>query len=152
MVDTVPTLVDPAALADSIQSTEAVLTTVFITHSHLDHYLGAAKLLERFPDARVIATEATVRHIENEVRSGAERATYAAMFMDELPSTVIVPEVIQGDRLELEGHDDAYLEQADRLLAENPSAAEFVEQILKLDLTRLITSTLRYGAAAPGLR
>ena len=45
----------------------------------------------------------------------------------------------------------AYLEQADRLLAENPGADEFVEQMLKLNPTRLNVSTLRYGAAALGL-
>lgn len=236
LVDTVPTRVDSAALADWIESTDTVLTTIFITHGHLDHYLGAATLLERFPAARVVATEATVRHIENEVQSGAERATYAAMFVDELVSTVIVPEVLAGDRLELEGHDltvvatgqsdhvdssylhlpeleavivgdiayndvhcalmgsdhdkrrewiatleevrarnpeivvaahrragapddvrvlsdtIAYLEQADQLLAEDPSAAEFVAQMLALNPTRVNTATLLFGAATLGLR
>ncbi|MEW5808889.1 MAG: MBL fold metallo-hydrolase [Actinomycetota bacterium] len=236
LVDAVPTLVDAHALADWIESASTALTTVFITHGHLDHYLGATTLLERFPGVRVVATGATVRHIENEVRSGVERATYAAMFVDELPTTVIVPEVLATDRIGLEGHDvlvvatgqsdhvdssyihlpeleavivgdiayndvhcalmgsdhekrrqwiatlervqarhpkivvaahrrdgspdDArvlsdtitYLEQADRLLAEDPGAAEFVEQMLTLNPTRLNTSTLLYGAAALGLR
>ncbi|MDA2892393.1 MBL fold metallo-hydrolase [Mycolicibacterium sp. BiH015] len=235
LVDTLPTLVDSQALADWIELTGTVLTTIFITHSHLDHYLGGATLLVRFPGARVVATEATVRHIENEVSSGAERATYAAMFVDELVSTVIVPEVLEGDRIELEGHDllvvatgqsdhvdssylhlpeldavivgdiayndvhcalmgtdhearrqwigtiekvqarhpkivvaahrregapedarvlsdtIAYLEQADRLLAEGASAGEFVERMSQLNPTRLNVSTLMYGAVALGL-
>lgn len=235
LVDTLPTLVDSHELADWIETTDTVLTTIFVTHAHLDHYLGAATLLERFPSARFVATEATVRQIEHEMRSGDERATYAAMFVDELVSTVIVPEILAADRIELEGHDllvvatgqsdhvdssylhlpeldavivgdiayndvhcalmgsdqkkrrqwigtleevrtrqpkivvaahrregapddgrvlsdtIAYLEQAYRLLAENPGADEFVEQMLKLNPTRLNVSTLLYGAAALGL-
>jgi glyoxylase-like metal-dependent hydrolase (beta-lactamase superfamily II) len=236
LVDTVPTLVDSEALTDWIEATGTALTTIYITHSHLDHYLGAATLLERFPDVRVVATEATVRHIENEMESGAERAQYSAMFVDELGSTVVVPEVLQEERLELEGHDViavatgqsdhvdssyihlpeleavivgdiayndvhcalmgsnhdtrrewidtlsevqalhpkiviaahrrtdapndaqvlsdtiAYIEEADQLLAENPSAAYFVEHMLKSNPTRLNTATLLYGAAALGLQ
>ena len=236
LVDTVPTLVDSIALADWIEATGTELTTIFVTHGHFDHYLGAATLLERFPGAQVVATEATVRHIENEMESGAERAMYSAMFIDELASTVVVPEVLQGDRLELEGHeviavatgqsdhvdssyvhvpelaavivgdiayndvhcallekdpekrrqwidtlrevqalqpkivvaahrradapDDAhvlsdtiaYLEEADRLLAGNPGAAHFVEQMLKSHPTRLNTATVLFGAAVLGLK
>jgi glyoxylase-like metal-dependent hydrolase (beta-lactamase superfamily II) len=236
LADTVPTFADSIALADWIEASDRVLTTIYITHGHIDHYLGAATLLERFPDVRVVATEATVRHIENEMESGAERATYSAMFVDELASTIVVPEILQGRRLELEGHDViavatgqsdhvdssylhlpeleavivgdiayndvhcalmdsdhdkrrewidtlnevqalhpkivvaahrrtnapddarvlcdtiAYIEEADQLLAGNPSAAHFVEQMLKSNPTRINTATLLYGAAALGLQ
>lgn len=105
LVDTVPTLEDSELLAEWIEATGTVLTTIYITHGHIDHYLGAAPLLERFPEARLVATEPTVRDIENEVASGTDRALYSAMFVDEVVSTVVVPEVLQGDRLELEGHE-----------------------------------------------
>lgn len=32
------------------------LTTTYITQGHIDHFAGLAVLLERFPDARTIAT------------------------------------------------------------------------------------------------
>lgn len=236
LVDTVPTLEDSNALADWIEATGTVLTTIYITHGHIDHYLGAAPLLERFPDARMVATEPTVRDIENEVASGTDRAIYSAMFVDEVVSTVIVPEALQGDRLELEGHEVivvatgqsdhadssyihlpelaavivgdiayndvhcalmetdhakrlkwietlreiqalhpkivvaahrradapndaqvlsdtvAYLEDADRLLEGNPGAADFVEQMLTSNPTRLNTGTVLFGSAVLGLK
>ena len=43
-------------LADRIESRERQLRYVFLTHAHLDHSQGAGILLERFPDARFIAT------------------------------------------------------------------------------------------------
>lgn len=236
LVDTLPTLADSHGLADWIEAAGVELTTIFITHGHLDHYLGAATLLERFNGTRVVATEATARHVLDEMKTGAERASYAAMFFDELVETVVAPEPLRADRLPLEGHEVivvaagqsdhvdssylhlpeletvvvgdiayndvhcalmetdhekrckwiatllevqalqpktvvaahrregasdgpevlsdtiAYIEEADRLLAGDPSAADFVEQMLKSNPTRLNTATLYFGAAVLGLR
>lgn len=237
LVDTLPTLADSIALADWIEATGTLLTTIYITHAHVDHYLGTATLLERFPDARVVATEATVRHIEAEMQSGAERARYSAMFVDELVSTIVVPEVLQEDRLELGRNHEAivvatgqsdhvdssyvhlpelgavivgdiaynevhcalmetdhkkrrqwidtlrelqdlrpkivlaahrredspndanvladtitYIDEVDRLLATDPSAADFVAQVVNANPTRLNTATVVFGAAVLGLK
>jgi glyoxylase-like metal-dependent hydrolase (beta-lactamase superfamily II) len=235
LVDTVPTRVDSEALGDWIAATGLELTTIFITHAHLDHYLGAAPLLNRFPHARLVATAATARHIADENTTNAEREVYAAMFVDELVSTVVVPQALTSDRLELEGHEViavtagrsdhadssyvhlpglsavivgdiayndvhcalmgtdrsqrrawietirqvqarrphivvashrradapndarvlsdtiAYLDECDRLLDDNPTAADFVRQVLTSHPTRLNVSTLLYGVAALGL-
>lgn len=105
LVDTVHTLRDSDALADWIQNSGKSLTTVFVTHGHFDHCFGAASLLKRFPDARLIATEAMVRHIGNEAASGVERAVYSTMFVDELVPEVVVPEVLAADRIDLEGYE-----------------------------------------------
>ena len=75
-------------LAEWIEASGKVLTTVYITHGHLDHFLGTSTLLERFPSARVAATEATARLIKAEVESGRDRATYAPLFADEIGSRV----------------------------------------------------------------
>lgn len=236
LVDTLPTVVDSTALADWIESSGRDLTTIYITHGHLDHYLGAAALLERFPGARLVATEATARHIAREVESGTERAMYSTMFVDALVATIAVPELLRDDHIELEGHEVlavatgqsdhtdssyvhvpelaavvvgdiayndvhpalmgsdhatrqrwidtlrdvqalhprivvaahrrpdapndaralsdtiAYLEEADRALAANSTAAGFVEQMLASGPVRLNASTLMFGAAALGLR
>ncbi|WP_405512555.1 MBL fold metallo-hydrolase [Streptomyces canus] len=66
LVDTVPTVEDAQKLADWIEASGKELTTIYITHGHFDHFLGSSTLLDRFPQARVVATEATVRLIEAE--------------------------------------------------------------------------------------
>ena len=105
LVDTVPTLEDANKLADWITASGKNLTTIYITHGHIDHFLGTATLLERFPRARVVATEATVRLIKGEAESGIERATYAPLFVSKIGSTVVIPEVLSNNRLLLEGHE-----------------------------------------------
>ena len=105
LVDTVPTARDSTTLADWIEATGRQLTTIYVTHGHVDHYLGAAPLLQRFPSARLLATAPTIRDIESEADSGADRATYSAMFVDEVVAEVVVPELLEGNRLELEDED-----------------------------------------------
>ena len=236
LVDTVATLDDANKLADWIAASGKNLTTIYITHGHIDHYLGTATLLERFPRARVVATEATVRLIKEELASGVQRATYSPFFVDKIGSTIVVPEVLTGNRLLLEGHeilavtagqsdvsdssyvyvpelaavivgdiayngvhptlvtsthqarldwiktltviqalkpriviaahrnpaapDDAkvladtitYLQDADRLLAKNLTAQQFIEQMLAAHPDRLNITTLIFSTAMQGLR
>ncbi|MBT2597528.1 MBL fold metallo-hydrolase [Arthrobacter sp. ISL-72] len=105
LVDTVPGIDDSAELADWIEASGRELTTIFITHGHIDHFLGAAELLKRFPEARLVATEATARLIASEAETGQQRALYSQIFVEEIGSEVVVPEALVGGRLELEGHD-----------------------------------------------
>jgi glyoxylase-like metal-dependent hydrolase (beta-lactamase superfamily II) len=104
LVDTLPTIADSRQLADRIAASGQELTTIYLTHAHVDHYLGTATLLERFPRAKVVATGATVRLIGEEARTGKDRAAYAPLFVDEIGSVVVVPAVLTDHRIELEGH------------------------------------------------
>lgn len=105
LVDTLPTVVDSLQLADWIAASGKELTTIYITHAHIDHFLGTATLLERFPRARVVATEATVRLIVEESETGKDRGTYGPLFADEIGSVIVVPEVLTDHRIDLEGHE-----------------------------------------------
>jgi glyoxylase-like metal-dependent hydrolase (beta-lactamase superfamily II) len=58
---------DVRALGDMIERTGKRLTTIFITHGHLDHFLGIGRLMQRFPDARPVATPAVVADIKASV-------------------------------------------------------------------------------------
>ncbi|MEU1443991.1 MBL fold metallo-hydrolase [Streptomyces mirabilis] len=236
LVDTVPTVEDALKLADWVEARGKELTTIYITHGHFDHFLGTSTLLDRFPRARVVATEATVRLVEAEVESGHDRKLYGQMFVDEIGSTVVVPEALTDLRLDLEGHevvavptgrsdvDDssyvyvpslsavvvgdiayndvhptlvtsdhqkrlawiqtlsqiqdlkpeivvaahqrpdavnnaqvladtiAYIQDADRSLEGEPTAAQFIEHMLEAHPTRLNPTTVIYSAAALGLK
>lgn len=105
LVDTLPTVVDSRQLADWIAASGRDLTTIYITHAHIDHFLGTATLLERFPRARVVATEATVGLIVEESETGKDRDTYGPLFADEIGSVIVVPEVLTDHRIDLEGHE-----------------------------------------------
>src|SRR6201985_3112539 len=60
LVDTLTTVAEAEALADWVALHHRNLTTIYITHGHIDHYAGLSVLLQRFPDARAIATPKSV--------------------------------------------------------------------------------------------
>src|SRR5262249_7154487 len=49
------------ALADWVAAKGKNLTTIYITHGHGDHWFGVGTLLERFPNARAVATPNVVK-------------------------------------------------------------------------------------------
>jgi glyoxylase-like metal-dependent hydrolase (beta-lactamase superfamily II) len=49
------------------------METIYITHSHFDHFYGLSILLDRFPGARAIATPKTVNAMQMSFTPTAER-------------------------------------------------------------------------------
>jgi glyoxylase-like metal-dependent hydrolase (beta-lactamase superfamily II) len=68
LVDTLETVPEATALADWIALHQRKLTTIYITHGDADHFLGLPVLLDRFPDARAMAT-ARVTPVRSPARS-----------------------------------------------------------------------------------
>ena len=52
LVDTLATHDQVDALADWIDTKERRLSRIYITHGHGDHWLGLARLIQRFPEAQ----------------------------------------------------------------------------------------------------
>jgi glyoxylase-like metal-dependent hydrolase (beta-lactamase superfamily II) len=61
LVDAYMTTKQANTLADWVASKGKNLTTIYITHGHGDHWFGVGTILERFPNAGVVATPNTVR-------------------------------------------------------------------------------------------
>ena len=102
LVDTLETVPEASALADWIALHRRQLTTIYITHGHADHFLGLPVLLDRFPDARAVATAATVERMRSDTPQApnAARARYPGQIAD----TIAVPEPLDDGHFELEGH------------------------------------------------
>jgi glyoxylase-like metal-dependent hydrolase (beta-lactamase superfamily II) len=67
LVDALLTMGEGRALADWVSASGRNLTTIYITHGHGDHYFGAPAVLERFPMARMVATESVVDRMREQV-------------------------------------------------------------------------------------
>src|SRR5258706_8735087 len=61
LVDASMTVKQANALADWVAAKGKNLTTIYITHGHGDHWFGIGTLLERFPNARAVATPNVVK-------------------------------------------------------------------------------------------
>ncbi len=60
LIDAQFTLGDAKKLAETVKASGKKLTTVYVTHSHPDHYFGFGPLKEAFPEAKLVALPATI--------------------------------------------------------------------------------------------
>jgi glyoxylase-like metal-dependent hydrolase (beta-lactamase superfamily II) len=113
LVDALCTVREATALADWVALHDRKLTTIYITHGHFDHWLGLSVLLERFPQARAVATAGTVQLMRAAVQQSDR---YRALLPDQVPDKLALAEPLAAPQFELErlplqvietGHTDA---------------------------------------------
>jgi glyoxylase-like metal-dependent hydrolase (beta-lactamase superfamily II) len=107
LVDTLTTADEAEALARWVELHHRNLTTIYVTHMHIDHYGGLSVLQRHFPDARAIATPASVELMP---KRPEELAMYRK-FLPGLPAAITVPEPYDKDAFTLEGHELHIIEQ-----------------------------------------
>jgi len=98
------TLEDGRKLAAAIQATGKRLTTVYVSQSDPDYYFSLAPIRAAFPDARIIAAEATVAAIKANVEK--KLAAWGPKLKDNGPqmlADVVVPTPSNEAQLQLEG-------------------------------------------------
>ena len=88
-------------LVKRIHQSGKTLTTVYISHGDPDYYFGLQAITEAFPKAKVLATAQTVAHIKQ--TKDSKLAYWGPQMGDGAPGKLIVPQVLEGNRLELEG-------------------------------------------------
>lgn len=84
-----------------IKESGKTLTTVYISHSDPDFYFGLETVQAAFPAARIVATSHTVKAIKGNMDK--KLAHWGPIMKDNAPKTLVVPEVLKGERLVLEG-------------------------------------------------
>ena len=112
LVDALTTVAEAEALASWVALHHRNLTTIYITHGHIDHFAGLSVLLQRFPDARAIATPKSVALMQKQI---TRLSSYRKLWPSELPATIALPEPFEHDALELEGHELRNLSDFGRL-------------------------------------
>lgn len=101
LIDAQFSTVDAAKLVELIKSSGKRLTTIYISHGDPDFYFGLETLKAAFPEAEIVATPQTVAYIRKTYEG--KLAHWSKPLGAGAPKSVIVPEPLQGDRIELEG-------------------------------------------------
>jgi glyoxylase-like metal-dependent hydrolase (beta-lactamase superfamily II) len=97
-------------VADWIAQSGRKLTTILITHAHPDHYTGLNAVVERFPDARVLARKYVRDVIYYEYPAKLMHWQELAGAAQEMPSQPVVPEVFEGKSIRLEGQEIRFVD------------------------------------------
>jgi glyoxylase-like metal-dependent hydrolase (beta-lactamase superfamily II) len=105
LVDTTITYDQVDRLADWVERFGKQVAGVVITRGHSDHWIGLARLQERFPHARVLATRDVLAHARFEATEEGMRAYWRGLFPGEIPEVPVLPELFDGDSIDLDGHE-----------------------------------------------
>src|SRR5438552_11730590 len=104
LVDAFMTIKQANALADWVAAKGKNLTTIYITHGHGDHCFGIGTLLERFPNARAVATPNVVKVMRQQA-SPEGLKIWKAAFPDQIPDRLVIAEELKGNAIDLEGRE-----------------------------------------------
>jgi len=105
LVDAFMTVKQANALADWVASKDKNLLTIYITHGHGDHWFGIGTLLERFPNAKAVATPDTVKVMRQNASPQALEGAWKVSFPGLIPHKLVIAEELQGKTIDLEGND-----------------------------------------------
>ena len=105
LVDAYLTTKQTTALADWVASKGKNLTTIYITHGHGDHWFGVGTLLDRFPNAKVVATPNTVKVMRQNASPQMLNGAWKPGFPGQIPDKLVIAEELEGNVIDLEGHE-----------------------------------------------
>ncbi|KAB8043086.1 MBL fold metallo-hydrolase [Janthinobacterium aquaticum] len=92
---------DAQKLVEKIRASGKQLRTIYISHSDPDFYFGLEVLKAAFPKAEIVATAETVAAIR--ANKDAKLAYWGPILKANAPASLIVPDVLTGKRMTLEG-------------------------------------------------
>jgi glyoxylase-like metal-dependent hydrolase (beta-lactamase superfamily II) len=105
LVDAFMTVKQADALADWVGASGKNLTTIYITHGHGDHWFGIGTILERFPNARAVATPDVVKVMRQHASPEILEKVWKVAFPGQISERLVIAEELKGNVIELEGHE-----------------------------------------------
>ncbi|WP_432019817.1 MBL fold metallo-hydrolase [Streptomyces sp. 1222.5] len=76
-----------------------------VTHAHGDHFFGAPAVLDRFPQARLVAAADVAAHAAAQWGSAWFDGFWQPRFPDQISDRHLIPEPLPDGRIELEGEE-----------------------------------------------
>ncbi len=104
LIDAALTFEDAGRIVEWIRATGKDLTTIYITHGHGDHFFGLNTILDAFPNTRAVTAAAVIPDAGTQL-SPEIMSFWNAIFPGQIPEQPIVPEALDGDVIDLEGHE-----------------------------------------------
>ncbi|WP_045374563.1 Vmh family MBL fold metallo-hydrolase [Vibrio campbellii] len=92
---------DGKKLVEQIKKSGKELSMIYISSGDPDYYFGLEPIVAEFPDVKVVASEAVVKHIER--TKDAKLAYWSPILEEGAPSKIVVPTVLNDTTLTLEG-------------------------------------------------
>jgi glyoxylase-like metal-dependent hydrolase (beta-lactamase superfamily II) len=105
LVDPLMTMDEARLLADWVVATGKNVTTIFVTHAHGDHFFGAPAVLERFPDAEVVATPGVVAHMDAQYGPRWFNGFWEPRFPGQISDQRVTAKPLTDGVIRLEGHE-----------------------------------------------
>lgn len=107
LVDPLMTIEEGRAIADWVAATGRNLTTVYVTHGHGDHHFALRVILDRFPNARAVASPAVVRHMREQASPQMLDGFWRMRFPGQIVDDPAIAEPLADNVLDLEGNEVA---------------------------------------------
>jgi glyoxylase-like metal-dependent hydrolase (beta-lactamase superfamily II) len=105
LVDTFMSVKQANALADWVAASGKNLKTIYLTHGHGDHWFGVGTILERFPNARAVATANVVKLMRQHASPEFLEKIWKAAFPGQIPDRLVIADELDGSVIDLEGHE-----------------------------------------------
>src|SRR5580692_1428989 len=105
LVDAFLTVEQAHAAVEWVAASGKNLTTIYITHGHGDHCFGIGALLDRFPNAKAVATANVLKVMRRQMSPEFVASFWKARYPSQIPEHLVLPEELQGNVIDLEGRE-----------------------------------------------
>jgi glyoxylase-like metal-dependent hydrolase (beta-lactamase superfamily II) len=105
LVDAFLTVEQTQALVEWVAASGKNLTTIYVTHGHGDHFFGLGALLDRFPNARAVATPDVVKVMRKQASPEYVATFWKPRYPTQIPERLVIAEELKGNVIDLEGHE-----------------------------------------------